>query len=43
MRLDYIRWQDGSQFYRCQRHGALLLMPNGLIRADDPDRPLVYH
>ena len=43
LRLDYIRWQDGTHFYRCQRHGAVLLLPDGMVRGDDTERPLVFH
>ena len=31
LRLDYVRWASGTHFYRCPRHGAVLLLPDGSV------------
>lgn len=42
-RADYVRWEGGTHFYRCQRHGAILLSPDGTVRPDDPQNSEVLH
>ena len=43
LRLDYVRWEGGTHFYRCQRHGTVVLTRDGQMREDDRDQPLVVH
>jgi hypothetical protein len=32
-----------THFYRCWRHGVVVLPPNGIIRVDDPNDSVVRH
>ena len=43
VRLDYVRWETGSHYYRCPRHGAVVLRPDGRVLEDDPDDSFVIH
>ena len=43
LRVDYVRWERGTHFYRCRRHGAILLTPAGEVRVDDRDDSEVIH
>jgi uncharacterized C2H2 Zn-finger protein len=43
LRLDYVRWENGTHFYRCPRHGAVVLTPDGRVREDDPENSFVVH
>ena len=31
-RLEYLRTEDETHFYRCDRHGMLMLPPDGRVR-----------
>ena len=42
-RLVYRHSQGDTHFYRCPKHGVVVLPPSGIIRVDDPDNSAVRH
>jgi hypothetical protein len=42
-RLAYVRTQDETHFYRCARHGTVILPPDGRVRLDDPANSAAKH
>ena len=43
VRLQYVRCERRTHFYRCCTHGVILLTSDGDLRPDDPDRSEVFH
>jgi uncharacterized Zn finger protein (UPF0148 family) len=41
--LSYVRTDGDTHFYRCPRHGSLVLPPDGRVRPDDPNDSAVRH
>ena len=41
--LTYQHSQGEVHFYRCPKHGRLVLPPSGVIQIDDPDDSAVRH
>lgn len=42
-KLTYTHSQRDTHFYRCPRHGVVVLPPSGIVRVDDPDDSAVRH
>jgi hypothetical protein len=34
---------QATHFYRCRRHGVVILPPSGIVRLDDPNDSAVRH
>jgi hypothetical protein len=42
-KLAYVRTEGEIHFYRCSRHGPLILPPDGRIKLDDPRDSATKH